>query len=126
MHPLHATTALTVRLVERQHMPALLFHESAAQTQCVVCRDALVQGPPGLQFVAYGNSSTSVTTGYGVAAPVPLVPCTALDNTRVCSPVLHPALVMTNRTSWADVGLYDLCCLWRCTCYTGKTCRWIF
>ncbi|DBA96111.1 TPA: hypothetical protein ACH3X1_001605 [Trebouxia sp. C0004] len=44
-------------------------------------------GPPGLQFVAYGNSSTSVTTGYGVAATVPLLPCTALDNTTDCGAV---------------------------------------
>ena len=45
-------------------------------------RDALSQGPPGLVFVTYGNS-TSVTTGYGVAAAVPLVPCATLDNTTV-------------------------------------------
>jgi len=71
----------------------------STQTQCVVCRDALVQGPPGLKFVAYGSASTSVTTGYGVAAPVPLVPCTALDNTTVCLLVLHPAVVVTSGTS---------------------------
>lgn len=121
MHLLHATTALIVRLVERQRMSQLLCHRSAAQTRCIVCRDALVQGRPGLKFVAYGNTSTSVTTGYGVAAPVPLVPCTALDNTTVCSRVLHPAFVMTSRTSCANVGLYELCCLLCCTYYTGKT-----
>ncbi len=120
MHPLRATTALIVRLMERQRISPLLFHRSAAQTRRVVCRDALTQGPPGLQFVAYGNASTSVTTGYGVAAPVPLVPCTALDNTTVCSPVLHPAFVMTSRTSWEDVGLYDLCCLSCCTLTQAK------
>ncbi len=99
MHPLHATTAQIVPLVECQHLSPLLVHRSAAQTQCVVCRDALVQGPPGLKFVAYGSASTSVTTGYGVAAPVPLVPCTALDNTTVCLLVLHPAVVVTSGTS---------------------------
>ena len=48
----------------------------------VICRDALVQGPPGLTFVAYGNS-TSVTTGYGVATSVPLLPCTSISNVSV-------------------------------------------
>ena len=65
------------------------------------CRDALSIGPPGLEFVAYGNS-TSVTTGYSVAAGVPLVPCTTANNATVRLPFrlawlakvyseLHPA-----------------------------------
>ena len=56
----------------------------------LMCRDALSVGPPGLTFVSYGNS-TSVTTGYAVAAAVPLVPCTAEDNTTV-SVLLVPVL----------------------------------
>ena len=54
----------------------------------VICRDALVQGPPGLTFVAYGNS-TSVTTGYGVATSVPLLPCTSISNVSVHY-LVHP------------------------------------
>ncbi|DBA80580.1 TPA: hypothetical protein ACH3X1_007841 [Trebouxia sp. C0004] len=54
----------------------------------VLCgtRDALSAGPPGLEFVAYGNS-TSVTTGYGVDAAVPLVPCTRANNATGCGAV---------------------------------------
>ena len=51
----------------------------------IACRDALSAGPPGLEFVAYGNS-TSVTTGYGVAAAVPLVPCTTANDATVRLP----------------------------------------
>ena len=49
-------------------------------------RDALTQGLPGLEFVEYGNISTSVTTGYGVAAAVPLLPCAVFDNPKVLVP----------------------------------------
>ena len=55
----------------------------------VICRDALVQGPPGLIFVAYGNF-TSVTTGYGVTTSVPLLPCTSISNVTVPY-LVHPS-----------------------------------
>ena len=48
----------------------------------VHCRDALVQGPPGITFIAYANF-TSVTTGYGVATAVPLLPCASLSDATV-------------------------------------------
>ena len=51
----------------------------------VHCRDALVQGPPGITFIAYGNF-TSVTTGYGVATAVPLLPCASLSDATVLGP----------------------------------------
>ena len=54
----------------------------------LVCRGALVQGPPGLTFVGYGNS-TSVTTSYGQATAEPLLPCTSLSNTQVAYLTKH-------------------------------------
>jgi len=61
----------------------------------VICRDALVQGPPGLTFVAYGNS-TSVTTGYGVATSVPLLPCTSISNVSVLH-LVHPSCLALDK-----------------------------
>ena len=48
----------------------------------LACRDALITGPPSLQFVTYG-ASTSVTTDYRVAAAYPLLPCALSSNTTV-------------------------------------------
>lgn len=53
-------------------------------------RDALTQGLPGLEFVEYGNVSTSVTTGYGLAATVPLLPCAVFDDPKVFVPAVRP------------------------------------
>ncbi len=61
-------------------------HSIDKYSTTTACRDALSAGPPGLKFVAYGNS-TSVTTGYGVAAAVPLVPCTTANNATVRLPL---------------------------------------
>ncbi|KAL0020772.1 hypothetical protein WJX77_012245 [Trebouxia sp. C0004] len=84
---LNASVVRTVSIVNPCDSTRFLCSDGTCSSIACNLRDALVQGPPGLQFVAYGNSSTSVTTGYGVAATVPLLPCTALDNTTDCGAV---------------------------------------
>ena len=76
---MESTTGTMHNCEERQPTCMMIVLKAALR---LMCRDALSVGPPGITFVSYGNF-TSVSTGYGVAAAVPLVPCTAQDNTTV-------------------------------------------
>ena len=75
-------TGLLIKLTPKGILFSFLLTLEINCPTTTACRDALSVGPPGLEFVSYGNS-TSVTTGYGVAAAVPLVPCTTLSDVTV-------------------------------------------
>ncbi|KAL0024068.1 hypothetical protein WJX79_002467 [Trebouxia sp. C0005] len=83
---LNASVTRTISIIDPCDSGEYLCSDGTCSTVACDLRDALVQGPPGLTFVDYGNS-TSVTTGYGVATSVPLLPCTSISDTSDCGAV---------------------------------------
>ncbi|KAL0024407.1 hypothetical protein WJX79_011128 [Trebouxia sp. C0005] len=83
---LNATVSRTISIIDPCDTGQYLCSDGTCSDVLCSTRDALSTGLPGLEFIAYGNS-TSVTTGYGVAAAIPLVPCTTADSLTDCGAV---------------------------------------
>ena len=70
-----AFQALSLPIIESTRQPSQAMRLSKGAC-CPTCRAALAGGTPGLALSTSGSNTSSVSTDYGTASVVPLLPCT--------------------------------------------------